>query len=240
MSISTNSPTFLPDFAGRRLSVCVWALAALGSASLNVYGATQIFPALYASVCFGVVILACEVIAATSLRHIVTDRDNNRYWKARAASAILLLAIVGCVISGKTAFNVLFLEANANHQALTIRADARQAEADAYHAQMLAGQLDISKDKAQARWETKQGYADTARLAQLKSRPPHEAIVFVLLALFEAVKIGGLWAVATPSTKGLTHRQRRALKRREAIAEAEAEAKHELALSNVTPFRKEA
>jgi len=248
MSVSTHSTSQIPAFAGRQVTAGAIAVAAFGSASLNVYGAFHIFPNPVTGAIFGVVIAACEVIACLSLRHIMADWQNNRYWKASAAGLIFALAIAGCVISGKQAFHVLFLEADANHRALAVEADRLQQRADAYHAQMLAGVLtDIPETTATARWESKQASANSARLAEMKAKPPHFAIVFVLLALFEAVKIGGLWSIATPTEKGETWNQRKARKRAEQLARARADAKHAERLrsiddddSNVTPLRKEA
>lgn len=216
---------FMSDFEGRRLTACAIIVAAFGSASLNVWGAFQIFPNPITGGIFAVVISACEVLAAVSLRHIVTDFANHREWKARLGSLIFAMAVAGCVFSGKQAFHVLFLEANANYSSLEVRSTARQAEADAYHAQMLSGgqALTVTRPK----WERLQAKADEANLAKLKSKPPHQAIVFILLALFETVKIGGLFALATPSTEGRTKAQRKSDKRRQAIAERKALAKHE-------------
>ena len=92
---------------------------------------------------------------------------------------------------------------------------------------MLAGELSVTDSVAQARWERRQEQADEANLKKLKATPPHQAIVFILLALFEMVKIGGLYALATPSTKGRTPAQRKSDKRRAQIAEAKANAEYE-------------
>ena len=219
--------SLLKDFEGRELTAAAIAVAALGSASLNVWGAFQIFPNVFTGTIFAIVISACEVIAALSLRHIMTDFANHRPWKARLGSLIFVMAVAGCVFSGKQAFHVLFLEANANHKALETRAQARQSEADAFHAQMLAGELSVTDSVAQARWERRQEQADVANLKKLKATPPHQFIVFILLALFEMVKIGGLYALATPSTKGRTPAQRKSDKRRAQIAEAKANAEYE-------------
>ena len=81
-------------------------------------------------------------------------------------------------------------------------------------------------DTARRRWDHKQDQADQKRLEMLKAKPPHQAIVVILLALFEMVKIGGLYALATPSTKGRTWSQRKGDKRRAEIAHIEAERKH--------------
>ncbi|MEO0955700.1 MAG: hypothetical protein AAFY12_11955 [Pseudomonadota bacterium] len=219
--------TFMSDFAGRRLTASAIFVAAVGSASLNVWGASQIFPNPATALIFAIVITACEVIAFLSLRHIVRDFGNFHYWKAALGTVIFVFSIAGCVISGKQAFHVLFLEANANHKALEIRYEARQNEADQYHADMLAGKIsDISPQTAQARWERKQDAADDAHIAKLKAKPPHIAIVFVLLALFEMVKIGGLYSLASPTEKGRSWAQRRADKRRAEINDAKAKAAH--------------
>ena len=64
-----------------------------------------------------------------------------------------------------------------------------------------------------------------------------------MLALFEITKIGGLYALATPSTRGLTKRQRKAQRRIQKIRDAEAEAQFEAKLAaaqdtdNVFPLR---
>ena len=221
MSISTDSQSHTSTFSGRPITALAIGVAAFGSAALNIWGATHIFPNLFTAVIIGSVVGACEVIAALSLRHIMPDYSNNHYWKARIASVILVFAIAGCVISGKQAFHVLFLEANHAHTSLEKRADARQEEADVYKTRWFAGELDVSDDIARGRWERQQDTADAAILAQKKAKPPHEAIVFVLLALFEMVKIGGLWAIATePNKAGMTWAQRRRAKITEAKKKA--------------------
>lgn len=225
---NTHSTRFLKDFSGRRLTAFAIFVAGFGSASLNVYGATQIFPQWQTAAIFATVVSAGEAIAFLSLRNIMADQDNNAYWKARLGGLILCLAIAGCVISGHRAFHTLNLEATAKHDSLAIRAVSRQSEADAYHAQIIAGELtEISQSTALARWERMQALADDAKLAEMKSQPIPEGLVYVFLALFEIVKIGGLWALATPSTKGLTKAQRTAMKRQAKIREAKAFAKFE-------------
>jgi hypothetical protein len=155
---------------------------------------------------------------------------------------MLALAITGCVISGHKAFSTLFLEANAKHESLQIRAKAAQAIADEYQIILTADDSDMNR----SRWERRQETADAAKLLEMKSKPPSEAIIYILLALFELVKIGGLYAIATPSSKGLTARQQRAKKRLEKIKDAQAEAEFERKLAaaieqeddaNVVPLR---
>lgn len=240
MSQSTNSSRFLQDFEGRKVTAIAIIVAAFGSATLNVYGASQMFPALLTSIVFGTVIASGEVIAALSLRHIVADYENNRFWKARLSSVILALAITGCVLSGHKAFSTLFLEADANHTALQARADAAQEVADEYKAVFVADDSEINL----ARYESRQKTADQKALEALKSAPPPEGIIYILLALFELVKIGGLYALATPSTKGLTKPQRRAQKRQQKLRDKKAIADFERKLAdlddaddNVFPLR---
>lgn len=242
MPHSTNSPTLLQDFTGRRVTATAIIVAILGSACLNIYGAAMIFPAWQTAAIFAIVIGANEVIAALTLRHIVRDMENRRPGKAALASIMLALAITGCVISGHKAFSTLFLEADAKHAALSIRADAAQKEADKYQAIFLADDTDMNR----ARWNARQDSADAARLAEMKSAPPPEAIIYVLLALFELVKIGGLYAIATPSTMGMTARQKEAKRRLEKIRDAKAQAEFEKKLAcaleteedaNVVPLR---
>lgn len=224
--------SFSKDFEGRELTAVAIIVAALGSATLNVWGAFQIFPNPLTGGIFAVVISACEVIAAVSLRHIVADYQNNRFWKARLGALLFVMAVGGCVFSGKQAFHVLFLEANANHTALEVRSTARQAEADAYHAQMLLS--DAALTVTRPKWARLQEQADAANLATLKSKPPHQAIVYLLLSLFEMVKIGGLFALATPSTKGRSKAQRKSDKRKQKIADAKSQREYEARISAMT------
>jgi hypothetical protein len=218
------------DFKGRELTAIAIAVAAIGSASLNTWGAFHIFPNWLTGLVIAGVILACELIAFLSPRHIIRDHENRHYWKARGAAVILVFAIIGCIFSGKQAFHVLFLEADHTHQTLLVRADAREAEARAYHENVLAGNYEdgISRSTAEARWERMQTIADTARLEEMKAKPPHEIMVYIMLALFEMVKIGGLFFVATAKKgQGLTMRQRKAKKNRERLEIAKADAKFE-------------
>jgi hypothetical protein len=240
MAHSTNSTTLLQDFSGRRITAAAIIVAIVGSACLNIYGAAMIFPAWQTAAIFAIVIGANEVIAALSLRHIVRDFENRRPGKAALASIMLALAITGCVISGHKAFHTLFLEADAKHASNAIRADAAQREADAQHADFLRERTDVNR----ARWQRLQAQADEARLVQMKSEPPPKAIIYVLLVLFELVKIGGLYAIATPSTLGLTGRQKQARRRLEKIKDARAQAEFEKKLAaaidaedNVVPLR---
>ena len=239
MSTHTNSTRFLQDFQGRRLTAVAIFFAAAGSAALNIWGATQIFPGAVTAAIFATVVTAGEVVAFLALRSIMQDRENNRFWKARLGALILALAIAGCVISGHRAFHTLSLEASASHGSLVIRAEAAQKEADAKLAILLADDRDVNRQV----WEDRQDRADKAKLAVLKSEPLPATIVYVFLALFEIIKIGGLWALATPSTKGLTHAQRRAMHRQEKIREAKAQAAFERRLAeaneddNVFPLK---
>ena len=241
MSSNTESPTLLNDFQGRRVTAAAIFFAAVGSAGLNICGATQIFPSPWTAAAFATVVTAGEVIAFLALRSIMADRDNNHFWKARLGTLILCLAIAGCVISGHRAFHTLSLEATANHGSLTIRAEAAQKEADKYFAVF----LDDDRDVNRAAWSRRQDLADAARLAVLKAEPISSWLVYVFLALFETVKIGGLWALATPTTKGMSKAQRRALGRQQKIKETKALAKFERDLAaavetdddNVVPLR---
>lgn len=244
MQQSTDSTTFLQDFSGRRFTAVAVMAACAASASLNIYGGTLMFPNIITSVVFGVMIACGEFIAATALRHIVTDYDHNRYWKARLSSLILALAITGCVICGHKAFNTLFLEADANYKALEKRADNFQKVADNYAAIYAADDSDQNYN----RWESRQTRADEAHLEVLKADPPSKLVIYVMLALFEITKIGGLYALATPSTRGQTWAQRAASKRQTKIAEAKrlARFKQELAAAaeaddtNVVELRQKA
>jgi hypothetical protein len=242
MSNINTPPTFLQDFNGRRVTAAAIIVAILGSACLNIYGAAMIFPAWQTAAIFAIVIGANEVIAALTLRHIIRDIENRRPGKAALASLMLALAITGCIISGHKAFSTLFLEADAKHTALSIRADAAQKEADKYQVIFLADDTDMNR----SRWNSRQEQADESRLQEMKSKPPSEAIIYVLLALFELVKIGGLYAIATPSTMGQTARQKAARRRLEKIRDAKAEAEFEKKLAaaleaeddtNIVPLR---
>lgn len=239
MSDNKTSHAFLNDFSGRRFTAVAIIAACAASAVLNIWGGTMMFPNLVTSVVFGVMIACGEFIAATALRHIVADFENYRYWKARLGSLILALAITGCVISGHKAFSTLFLEAEANYEALQAREAALKNVALEYAATYAADDSDINR----ARWEQRQKNADAASLEVLKAKPPSTAVIYVMLALFEITKIGGLYALATPSTRGLTHRQRKAQKRMQKIKDAEALALFEAKLAaaqdidNVVPLR---
>lgn len=241
MPTHKDSTRFLKDFEGRRTVAMAIIVAIIGSAVLNIFGAAMIFPAWQTAAVFAAVIGANEVIAALTLRHIVKDLENRRPGKAALASIMLTLAITGCIISGHKAFSTLFLEADAKHQSLKIRTVAAQAEADKYLALHLAQETETSRKS----WEMRQGFADEAKLAEMKSAPPPKAIIYVLLTLFELVKIGGLYAIATPSTLGMTKRQKEAKRRLEKIKDAKAEAEFERKLAaaleaeddNIVPLR---
>lgn len=221
MHNSKTSHAFLQDFSGRRFTAVAVIAACAASASLNIWGGTLMFPTLITSVVFGIMIACGEFIAATALRHIVTDFENHRYWKARLSSLILALAITGCVICGHKAFDTLFLEADANYKALQAR-EATLVKVAQNYADIYAAD---DSDQNRARWERRQNDADAASLEVLKAKPPSKAVIYVMLALFEITKIGGLYALATPSTKGQTWTQRAATKRQTKIAEAKRMAK---------------
>lgn len=242
MSTIQNSTRFLNDFSGRRVTATAIFFAAVGSAGLNIWGATQIFPNPWTATAFATVVTAGEVIAFLALRHIMADRENNHFWKARLGMIILCLAIAGCLISGHRAFHTLSLEAAAKHESNQIRAEAAQKEADKYFAIFLEDDRDVNR----AAWSRRQDLADEAKLTVLKSEPVPKSLVYIFLALFETVKIGGLWALATPTARGLTKAQRRAQKRQQKIKDAKALAKFERDLAaaaeaeddaNVVPLR---
>ena len=239
MSHNKTPNAFLQDFSGRRFTAVAVIAACCASASLNIWGGTLMFPNLITSIVFGVMIACGEFIAATALRHIVTDYENNRYWKARLSSLILALAITGCVISGHKAFSTLFLEADANYKALQARETTLIAVAKTYADAYAADDTDQNR----ARWDLRQKTADAASLEVLKAKPPSKTVIYVFLALFEITKIGGLYSLATPSTRGQTWAQRAAAKRQRKINEAKSQAEYERKLreaedpDNVIPLR---
>ena len=209
------------DFKGREGVALAIGLAGVGSGVFNVWGAFQITTDPVAAYIFAAIVTACEVIAFLSLRWVVQDWDNRQYIKARVGGAILLIAIAGCAISGKRAFQMISVKAEAeyaaelqNHRVLDeIRI---QAEA-AYKANQTS---DTTRD-----WKNAVTRATEAKVKLEQSKPMPQAVMWLFLVLFEAIKIGGLWAIATPTQRGLTRAQRRAAKRTAKLKEAEADAK---------------
>lgn len=213
-------PDFNPyrDFKGREVSATAIMVAFIGSAALNTWGASMMFPNLITSTIFGTVIGCGEVIAALSLRHIVADFENHRYWKGRLGALIMSLAVAGCVISGHKAMSTLYLEADANHKSLETRTKVFQDNADKFSKIYIENDSDVNF----AQWQRRQKLADEAKLKELKAAPPPKPIIYVLLSLFELVKIGGLYAIATPSTRGLSWMQRKAYQRQAKIRDKQA------------------
>ena len=241
MSDTTTETRFLKDFAGRRFTAVAVVAACLASASLNTWGGTMMFPNWVTSIVFGVMIACGEFIAATALRHIVADFENHRYWKARLGAVILALAITGCVLSGHKAFTSLYLEAEHAYRVQQKVAETSQKIADKYQAKHIANDTD---DTIRAQYESRQNTANYQAMLALKAKPPHKGIMYVLLALFEVVKIGGLYALASPSTKGKTWPQRRAEKRQQKIRDKKAIVEFERKIAelddaddNVLPMR---
>lgn len=224
--------TFLKDFEGRRATAVAVSVAAAGSAALNIWGASQMYDHWLAASAFVATITAGEVIAFLALRSIVADHENNHFWKARLSTLLMILAVAGCVMSGHKAFHTLSLDAQAKHASIQLRADRAQESADVYHAQRMAGTLDVTDSMAFHRWEDKQEYADRLLVDALKAAPISDVQVWVFLALFEFVKIGGLWSLATPTQRGQTRAQRRATKRQTKIKEAKSLAEFERKLAD--------
>ncbi len=208
------------QFAGREGVAVFLGIAGVGSAVFNVWGAYQITTDPVFAVVFAAIVTACEGIAFLSLRHIVRDWENRRYEKAKVASLALCLAIAGCFISGKRSFHMISVQAEAEYARLsqehsTLEKVAKDAEA-AYLAERTAWNATTWKNSLRSSTDKK--------VEMERAKPMSVAVMWLFLALFEVLKIGGLWAIATPTTKGLTRHQRRAAERTAKLKEAKADA----------------
>ena len=231
MSLSTTPH---PLMEGRPITAALVFGAGIGSAAFNVYGAHGIY-ASYAGLIFGFVVLCMEGLAIVSLRHILTDWDNNNYAKAILGGVAFAGIVSLCMYSGYRAFNGMNIEAVETNKFELAKAERVDAAAASYFAaaELLAGS---AKESQIFYGEKKLQEANDIRIEVQKKAPPAFGAVLLFLATLEVVKMIGRFALATPSQKKWTWTRRQTEKAKERQRKAEAIAAALDAESNVKAF----
>jgi hypothetical protein len=211
----------LKSFEGREGTFALVLVIGVASSSQNVYGAAHLFSGLIPTIIACVAIAGAEGVAIASLRHIVTDWQNYHRVKAIGGAIALTLCVCGCVISGHKAFATLSITAHHEYKNLQADAERLKAEADKYTAAALATTVETEADMYRARAQRWQTQAQNKQLEVLKAKPLPQELYYVLLALFEFLKIGGAYLLATPTTKAWSPAQRKAHNRKRKLEEAE-------------------
>lgn len=215
---------------GRPLTAALVIGAGAASAAFNVWGAFQIYSGHPAWI-FAFCIMCMEGIAIVALTHIITDWDNNNYFKAGVGSVLFAGIVLACAMSGKEAFNNLNIDVRETNASELARAARLQVIADEHFAAVKVLQGD-AKARESGYGERLQTKVDKIKRDVEKKRPPAAWVVFLFLAIFELVKSAGRFALAVESKQKWNWRQRRTqkLKDKVKLATAKQEARDHLKL----------
>lgn len=229
MSTTTTTSSL---WEGRPVTAALVLGAGVGSAAFNVYGAHGIYAGI-AGLIFGFVVLCMEGLAITSLRHILTDWDNNNYVKS-ALGGVAFAGIVSlCMYSGYRAFDTMNIDAKETNSFDLEKAKRVEAAAEEYLA--AAAIASGSNKNTQLFYaEQKLEEANDLRTEVKKKTPPPFAAIMLFLATLEIVKMIGRFALATPSRQKWSWTRRKTEKAKERAKLADALAAAEAAESNVT------
>lgn len=206
-------------------------LGAAASIGFNVWAATTFFEG-FAAVVFCVGVLAIEVCAFLSLRHIIRDWDNNHRFKPGVAFVIFAFMVALCTFTGHHGFSQLEIHRAEINKEYLRKAEEAEARAEIHRLAAVAaiGEDNRGKESQEmARREKELEKAAAERLKIAKSKPLPEFMVIVFLVCFEAVKVWGRWSIGTPTAKTWTLAQRRASRDKQKAAAAEAKAARKLA-----------
>tara|TARA_R100000365_G_C2746508_1_gene75819 strand:- start:1867 stop:2529 length:663 start_codon:yes stop_codon:yes gene_type:complete len=206
--------------------------AGAGSAAFNVHGAHGIY-AGGAGLIFGFVVLCMEGLAITSLRHILTDFDNNNYIKSVLGSVAFSGIVMLCMYSGYRAFDAMSIDAQETNAFNLAKADRTASAAREY--------LELAEKSSGSNKETQLFYAEKKlkeendiRIEVKKKVPPPFWAVLLILITLELVKMVGRFALATPSTKKWSLTRRRIESANAKAKLLEAKAAEQQARNNVT------
>ena len=179
------------------------------SAALNCFGAFSLFNGVAAWI-FLAAVFGMQLLALLCLRHIVQDWQNNHRLKAALAMLIFIPLVIGCAASGKRAFDMLAIDLRETNKIEMAKADRIQERADAHFMAAQATTERSIQTQEIARGEKEQAAADALRLKVEKKQPPPAWLVICLLFLFELVKTGGRFAIATETQKTWSPARRKA------------------------------
>lgn len=213
----------LPD--GRPVTAAVVTVAFAASAAWNLFGAAFMFYGLFATVLFMVMVGAAEALAGLTLRHIVEDWTNNNEIKALLGAVIYGFCIFGCVTAGHRAFEVQAIQQAETNAFKEQKAARHEAQAKIHFAKADAASRADDRDKEVAETRlanTELQNAHEIRLEVKQRQPMKPWTMWSIIILFELVKTGGRWAMATASKPrwNWKRRQIQALKDRHALNEA--------------------
>lgn len=186
-------------------SATAFFLFGAGAASIafNVWAAHAIYSGLSAWI-FAGGLLCIEVAAWLCLKHILRDYDNGHRAKPGFGLLLFGLIVIACAYMGWRAFDAKNIEIREENKVATRDAAEYIARADVHFAAAAAAIAAGNRGAEQT--ETSRGRAERAKadalLIKVEKRaevPPFMA--FVILAVFEGVKMFGRWSIATPSRK---------------------------------------
>jgi len=229
MSTTIPSPSL---WEGRPVTAALVMGAGVGSAAFNVYGAHGIYAGI-AGLIFGSVVLCMEGLAIVSLRHILTDWDNNNFVKAVLGSIAFAGIVSLCMYSGYRAFDTMNIEATETNAFDLEKAGRVEAAADQYFA-AAAIASGAARETQLFYAEKKLKDANDIRIEVKKKTPPPFAAIMLFLSTLEIVKMVGRFALATPSRQKWSWTRRKTEKAKDRAKLAEARAAAEAAESNIT------
>jgi len=229
MSTATSDSSF---WNGRPATGALVLGVGVGSAAFNVYGAHGIYAGL-AGLIFGFVVLCMEGLAITSLRHVLTDWENNNYVKAALGGVAFSGIVTLCMYSGYRAFDAMNIEATEANSFDLEKVERLKVVADEYFA---AAAIAAGSAKATKLFyaEQKLKEANDLSIEVKKKAPPPFLAIMLFLGTLEAVKMVGRFALATPSKMKWSWTRRKTEKAKDRAKLAEAIAAAEAAESNVT------
>jgi hypothetical protein len=194
---------------GRPATFAFILITGIASACLNCFGAFSLFNGVAAWI-FLAAIFGMEGLALLALKHIVQDWQNHHRIKAALATLIFIPLVIGCAASGKRAFDMLAIDLRETNKIEMAKAERIQARADEHFAAAAKATERSTQLQEISRGELEQAKADAIRLQVEKKAAPPAWLVICLLCLFELVKTGGRYAIATETAKTWSPARRRA------------------------------
>jgi hypothetical protein len=176
-----------------------------GAASIafNVWAAHSIYNG-WAAWILAIGMLCVEVAAWLSLKHIVEDWGNGHRVKPSFGFALFGLMVIACFFMGWRAFDLKNIEISQTNENRERDALAHVERADIHElavvAAIKAGDR-TAEQTEEARRRLEQEKADALRLEVKKNPEVPAFFVFVILCVFEGLKMFGRWSIGTPTRK---------------------------------------
>lgn len=213
------------NIEGRPLTAFVVSCGFIASAAWNLYGAAFMFYGLFATILFMVMVATAEALAGLTLRHIVEDWNNNNEMKAALGAVIYGFCIFGCITAGHRAFDVQAIQQRETNAFNIEKAERHEEQAKVHFAKAKAASAKDDRDTEVS--QTRLANQELEKAHQIKleverKQPMSTYTMWSIIVLFELVKTGGRWAMATQSKPrwNWKRRQIQNLKDKQALAEA--------------------